>query len=89
MQECMRNPIAFHAEMMGDTMYFHHALKQPDSSEFFKAVAKEINRHVDKDHWRLVRREDVPEDTDGVPSVWAIRRRKCNLTTNAITKYKA
>ena len=88
MQERMRNPIAFHAEMMGDTMYFHQALKQPDSSEFVKAVAKEINGHVDNDHWRLVRREDVPEDTDVVPSVWAMRRKR-NLTTNSITKYKA
>ncbi len=33
MQEHMCHPIAFHAEMMGNIMYFHHALKQDDSAE--------------------------------------------------------
>ena len=31
LQECMRNPIAFHAEMMGDIMYFHKAIRQTDT----------------------------------------------------------
>jgi hypothetical protein len=29
----MHHPIAFHAEMMGDIMYFHQALQQPDAGE--------------------------------------------------------
>jgi hypothetical protein len=38
LQEQMRNPIAFHAEMMGDIMYLHQALKQKDASQFVDAV---------------------------------------------------
>jgi hypothetical protein len=34
LQDRMRHPIAFHAEMMGDIMYFHQAMKQPDAKEF-------------------------------------------------------
>jgi len=34
LQECMRNPIAFHAEMMGDIMYLNQALQQSDAKEF-------------------------------------------------------
>ncbi len=45
-QECMWHPIAFHAEMMGDIMYLHQALKQDDSAEFIQAVVKEINDHT-------------------------------------------
>ena len=41
----MCNPIAFHAEMMGDIMCFHWALKQPDASNFVQAVLKEVNEH--------------------------------------------
>ncbi len=41
LQEHMRNPIAFHAEMMGDIMYLNQALQQPDAKEFVKAVVKE------------------------------------------------
>jgi hypothetical protein len=31
LQECMQNPIVFHAEMMGDIMYYDQALQQPDA----------------------------------------------------------
>jgi hypothetical protein len=34
LQEHMRNPIMFHAEMMGDIMYLQQALKQPNAEEF-------------------------------------------------------
>jgi hypothetical protein len=32
LQEHMKNPIAFHAEVMGDFMYLHQTLKQDDAS---------------------------------------------------------
>jgi hypothetical protein len=88
LQSLMGNPIAFHAEMMGDIMYFHQSMKQPDSEEFVKAVVKEVNGHIQNDHWQLVPRSEVPPDPEVVPSVWAMRRKR-NLTTNEITKYKA
>jgi hypothetical protein len=87
LQERMRNPIAFHAEMMGDIMYYHQALKQPDASQFVDAIIKEINGYVDNKHWRLAKRDTVPEDVQIVPSVWSLRRR-CDLTTNKFTKHK-
>jgi hypothetical protein len=53
LQERMRNPIAFHAEMMGDIKYLQQALKQPDAKEFVQAVIKEVNGHVDSNNWTL------------------------------------
>ncbi len=50
LQDPMRHPIAFLAEMMGDIMYLHQVLRQPDSREFVEAVIKEVNGHVDNDH---------------------------------------
>ncbi len=47
LQEQMRNPVAFHAEMMGDIMYLQQVLRQPDTKEFVQAIIKEINGHVD------------------------------------------
>ncbi len=44
LQERMRNPIAFHAEMMGDIMYLNQALQQSDAKEFVQAVIKEVNK---------------------------------------------
>ncbi len=88
LEERMRNPIAFHAEMMGDIMYMHQALKQKDASQFVDAVVREINGHVENKHWKLVKRDSVPGDVQIVPSVWSLWC-KCNLTTNKITKHKA
>ncbi len=46
LQEQMRDPIMFHAEMMGNIMYLHQALQQQDAVEFVKAVVKEVNSHI-------------------------------------------
>ena len=40
LQELMRNTMSFLSEMIGDTMYFHQAMNQPDADEFVKAIAK-------------------------------------------------
>jgi hypothetical protein len=69
LQERMQNPIAFHAEMMGDIMYLQQALRQPDAKEFVQAVVKEINGHLNCNNWTLKKRSKVPEDVQIVPSV--------------------
>jgi hypothetical protein len=72
LQECMRNPITFHAEMMGDNMYLQQALKQPNAKEFVQAVIKEVNGHMESNNWTLQKQSDVPEDVQIVPSVWSL-----------------
>jgi hypothetical protein len=88
LQKHMRNPIVFHAEMMGDIIYYHQALQQPDAQQFANAIVKEVDCHVENKHWQLIKRGDVPEDAQIVPSVWSMQR-KPNLTTNKIIKHKA
>jgi hypothetical protein len=88
LQEHMRSPIAFHAEMMGDIMYLQQALKQPDAKEFVQAVIKEVNGHMDSNNWTLQKQSNVPKDVQIVPSVWSLRR-KCDLTTNKVKSHKA
>ncbi len=48
LQKCMRNPIAFYTEMMGDIMYYNQEFQQPDAKQFANVVVKEINGHVDE-----------------------------------------
>ncbi len=73
--------------MMGDIMYLHQALRQPDAREFVKAVIKKVNGHIDNNHWKLIPRTEVPEDTEVVPSVWAMHRKQ-DLMTGRVTKHK-
>jgi hypothetical protein len=61
LQERMQNSIAFHAEMMGDIMYYDQALQQPDVKQFANAIVKEVNGHVNNKHWTLVKQKDVPK----------------------------
>jgi hypothetical protein len=67
LQEHMKNPIAIHAEMMGDIMYLQQALKQPDAKEFVQAAIKGVNGHVDSNNWTLQKQSKVPEDVQIVP----------------------
>ena len=39
LEERMRHPLSFHAEMMGDIMYYHQAMKQDDADKFVDAIA--------------------------------------------------
>ncbi len=87
LQRRMRNPIVFHAEMMGDIMYLQQALKQPDAKEFVQAVIKEVNGHVDSNNWMLQKWSNVPEDIQIVSSLWSLQC-KCNLTTNELKSHK-
>jgi hypothetical protein len=84
----MCHPIAFLAKMMGDVMHLHQALRQPGACQFVNSVIKEINGHINRNHWVVTPRSEVPEDTDVLPSVWAIRQKR-KLTTGKITKHKA
>ncbi len=88
LNERMQNPIAFHAEMMGDIMYYDQALQQPDAKQFTNSVVKEVNGRVNNKHLTLVKQKDVPKEAQVVPSVWAMRCKQ-DLTTNEIIKHKA
>jgi hypothetical protein len=74
--------------MVGDIMYLHQVLRQPDAIEFMEAIIKEINGHINNDHWKLIPRTEVPEDTEVVPSAWAMQRNQ-DLIRGRVTKHKA
>jgi hypothetical protein len=88
LQDRMHHPIAFLAETMVDIMYLHQALGLPDSRESVEAVIKEVNRHVDNNHWKLITCTEVPEGTEVVPPVWAMQCKQ-DLITGKVTKHKA
>jgi hypothetical protein len=89
LQERMRNPITFYAEMMGEyILYLQQALKQPNAKEFVKVVIKEVNGHVDSNNWMLRKQSKVPEVIQIVPSVWSLWRKR-DLITNKVKSHKA
>ena len=51
-------------------------------------MAKEIASHDNNEHWKIVRKSEVPEGTPVLPSVWAFRRKR-RIATNEVYKWKA
>ena len=87
-QEDMVDPIAFLARTNADTMYFDQAMKQPDKDEFVKAIVQEVNDHIDRNHWKLIPRSEVPKGNDILPAVWSMKRKR-DIKTRQVYKWKA
>jgi hypothetical protein len=84
----MINPIAFLSHANKDTMYFHKAMQAPDADEFIKAVAKEVNDHIERKHWELIPCKHVPKGEKILPAVWFIKCKQ-DIKTQKVNKYKA
>jgi hypothetical protein len=82
------NPIVFVSHANKDTMYFHEAMQAPDADEFIKAVVKEVNDHIERKHWELIPREQVPEGEKILPAVWSMKCKR-DIKTQKVNKYKA
>ena len=39
--------------IIGDVMYLHQAMQQPDKEEFIKAMVREIDTHEKRKHWKI------------------------------------
>ena len=59
-QDRMRHPVAFLAEMCGDVMHFAQEIRQPDRKKFVEAIVNEVNGHVENQNWNLIKRSNVP-----------------------------
>lgn len=78
----------FAASSDPDVMYYHEILRETDKPKFIEAMQKEITQHNDRKNWILVPQTDVPNHLKVLPSVWPMRRKR-DLTTGEITKWKA
>ena len=74
--------------IIGDVMYLHQALQQPDKEESVKAMVREIATHEKRKHWKIIPMKEVPENIKILDSVWAMRRKR-KTGTGEISKYKA
>jgi hypothetical protein len=87
-QDAMMDPIAFKASSDPDTMHYHEAMAAPDRAQFLEAIVKEVNAHIEHDHWELIPRSQVPEGTKILDSIWAMKRKR-DIKTQQVYKHKA
>ena len=60
----MNDSIEFEASNNPETLYYHEAIAAPDRNDFLKAIVKEVNAHIENNHWALIPpKRDAPPDT--------------------------
>ena len=71
-----------------DTMTLKDALNEPDAEEFLKAMVKEVDDHVRREHWRIVSIGEMllasGYKEKPIMGVWSMKRKH-----NPLGKYKA
>jgi hypothetical protein len=87
-QDRASDPISFSATSDPDTMYWHQAMQQSDKAEFIKAAIAEVKSHVDNEHFILMRRTELPEETKVLSAVWSMKRKR-RILTRLVYKWKA
>ena len=80
--------LAYKATSNPDTLYHHQAMRQPDREEFKLAMDKEIRDQMNNGNFTVMRRKDVPQDAQMLPTVWQMKRKR-EIATGKILKHKA
>ena len=68
-------------------MYMYQILKAEDTHHFRKVMLKEVKDLMEKKHWSIIKKENIPNGTIILPSVWAMRRKR-RITTREVYKWK-
>ncbi len=69
-------PTAMAASSNPDIMYYHEAMKEPDSAQFTEAAVKEYQDILEKGILKMIDQSEVPKDAKIFKSVWAMRRKR-------------
>ena len=51
-------------------------------------LSKKLNDHVERTHWLLINKKDVPDSVKITPSMWSMKRKR-DITTRKAIKYKS
>ena len=82
------DPLALKAVADPDTMYWHQAMREPDSELFKEAMEKEIHDQQANGNFTIVHRSAIPSGKRVFPAVWQMRRKR-DIRTQEVKKYKA
>ena len=84
----MPNPTEFVTSNNSDNLYYHQAMKAPNTREFHKAIIKEVNAHRKQKNWERIPIEHVPKQEQVLPSVWELEFKR-DIKTKLLFKHKA
>ena len=62
-------------------------MKEDDYREFIKSMVKEVNDHESRNHWTLVKRNEMPPGTKTIVNIWSFKRKR--FPDGTLNKHKA
>lgn len=68
--------LAFKTTTDQDTMYMHEVMREPDWSEFQKAMTKEVEDQMKNGNFSIINRSQVPKGKIVLPAVWQMKRKR-------------
>jgi hypothetical protein len=57
-----------------DTMYLWQAMRQTYWPQFKQDMQNEVNAHMIRGHWKIIRETAVPKGATILPTVWSMKR---------------
>ena len=78
---------ALSAAATSEVLPFKEAMQQEDKNEFAKAMMKEIASHEEGEYWTMIERNEIPQDTKTVMSIWSFKRKR--FPNGMLNKHKA
>jgi len=63
-------------------------MKQPDREKFKEAMQKECEAHYNEGNYKLIKKDQLPEGSTLLSSVWQMKRKR-KPSTGEVSKYKA
>ena len=78
---------AFASAKHNDTYTFKEMMQQEDKGNFMQVMVKEVDDHVERKHWSMIRRTEMPTGMKTILAIWSFKRK--SLPDGTITKWKA
>ena len=74
-------------QQQNETYTFKDAMQQEDSSDFVKAMTKEIEAHENNNHWTMIERSSMPAGTKTILSILSFKHKR--TPSGELLKHKA
>jgi Reverse transcriptase (RNA-dependent DNA polymerase) len=81
-------PLAYAASWDPDVLYMHEAMQQEDMPQFIRAMKEDVEGKTINGNWVLVEQSKLPQGTQILPCVWAMRRKQ-RIMDGTVYKWKA
>ena len=78
---------AYNTLIMGDIIFFHQVLQQPDAVKHVKALIKELHENIENKRWNMIQCSS-PQRHQCDTIIWAMQYKR-NHTNNKVTNYKS